>query len=127
MSGCRANFNELKGRVLKSVTVSPDEDEIIFDTVDGMAYKMYHIQDCCESVTVEDINGELDWLVGSEILIAEESTSDENPPDATPPEYQDSFTWTFYKIATAKGHVVIRWYGQSNGYYSESVAFFRID
>jgi hypothetical protein len=72
-----------------------------------------------------DIVGDLQDLIGTPLLMAEEVTneSDVNPEGVEVPEYQESFTWTFYKLATIKGYVTISWYGQSNGYYNESVSF----
>jgi hypothetical protein len=116
-----AELKDLIGKTLTKVEQVGD-DEIVFITNEGRRYKLYHSQDCCESVTVEDIVGDLADLVGEPILVAEEATSDRNPEGVTK-EYQDSFTWTFYKFATRKGYVDIRWYGESNGYYSESVDF----
>ncbi len=107
----------LKGKTLSSV--EGDDYELVFKTADGETYRMYHEQDCCESVRIEDIVGDLQDLVGSEILIAEE-VDGESPADF---EAYESYTWTFYKFATRKGYVDIRWLGQSNGYYSESVSF----
>ena len=123
------NFEEaLKGKVLAKIEGKKGDDEIIFTTMDGEVYKLYHSQDCCESVSVEDICGELDDLIGEPLLQVEEVSSDVNPPDANPEtiEYQDCFTWTFYKLGTIKGGVTIRWYGESNGYYSESVDFCKV-
>jgi hypothetical protein len=113
----------LIGKTLTSISVN--EDEIIFTCDNGEKYLMTHYQNCCESVTVEDIVGDINDLLNSPILIAREDTSNDNPEGFTK-EYQDSFTWTFYNIATARGHVTIRWYGESNGYYSESVDFKQI-
>lgn len=114
---------DLLGQTLEAIQLSPAKDELTFFLTPTTGYKLYHIQDCCESVYVEDIIGDLADLIGSPILQAEEVTSNENPPGVEPQEYQDSFTWTFYKLATIKGSVTIRWYGESNGYYSESVDF----
>lgn len=117
-----ADFSDLKGKTVLDIDKS--SDEITFVTDSGK-YKMYHSQDCCESVSIDEIHGDLDDLIGSPILLAEEVTSGENPPGVTK-DYQDSFTWTFYKLSTINGSVTIRWYGSSNGYYSESVSFSKV-
>ena len=119
-------FEELLGKTIKEIAgLEKGNDDVVFVLEDGIKYRMYHSQDCCESVSIEDIVGNVEDLIGSPILQAEEATSNENPTGIKPeyPEYQDNFTWTFYKLATVKGYVTIRWYGESNGYYSESVNF----
>lgn len=108
-------IGELVGLIM--VRVEKQGEEIYFHTDSGRRFVMMHEQDCCESVSIESITGNLEDLVGSPILVAEESTNHDSPKGEIP----DSFTWTFYKLATVKGWVDIRWYGESNGYYSESV------
>ena len=122
-------FAQLVGKTLKAIDVNSDRDEILFIADDGTSYRMYHSQDCCESVKVEDICGDLADLVGSPVVSAEEtSNSDSWPEGVAKPTYEDdSYTWTFYRIATAKGLVVIGWYGSSNGYYSEAVEFCMVE
>lgn len=112
-------FTDLVGKTLTMITSYPAE--MLFYCSDGSIYRMYHEQDCCEYVSVEDVTGDLDNLLGSPILTAEERTSVGGPK----PEHADygTCTWTFYELATIKGSVTIRWYGSSNGYYSESVTF----
>lgn len=118
------NFKEitaLMGKTLQKVERIGDE-EIFFTVSDDEVYKMYHEQDCCESVVIEDVCGDLQWLVGSPILRAEERTE-----DATNEAEYDSATWTFYELATLNGAVTIRWYGSSNGYYSERAHFSKVE
>lgn len=134
-----AEFKELIGKTL--VEINKTDDEIYFTCDDGSKYKMYHEQDCCEGVGIDDINGSLDDLIGSPITLAEESTSNEHTPERQAEKQKEkenaeandeywydsdeSFTWTFYKLATIKGYVDIKWFGSSNGYYSEGVDFIK--
>jgi hypothetical protein len=118
-------FNSLLGKTLKAV-YQTDNDVITFATEDGEEYQLYYEPDCCASCVVEDVVGDYNDLVGSPIIRAEENSSNENPEGVPVSDYQESFTWTFYRIGTAKGTVVIRWYGSSNGYYSESVSFRKV-
>lgn len=115
------NIESMIGKTFVSVEGSVGDGDLIFIADDGMKFVFNHHQDCCEGVvSIDDITGDLQDLVGEPLLVAEESTSNENPVGVEK-EYQDSFTWTFYKFATRKGYVDVRWYGESNGYYSESV------
>lgn len=115
-------FSDLMGETLVSVEgAQVGSDEVLFTTASGKRYRMRHYQDCCEHVRVEDVVGDVQDLVGSPITMADESTN--NDVHNGKPDYIDSHTWTFYKLATVKGYVDIRWLGESNGYYSEAVDF----
>jgi hypothetical protein len=124
-----AEFKDLVGKTLTEI--KNNGDELIFIVDDGTTYKMYHEQDCCESVYIEDINGDLDDLIGTPILLAEEVSnyepvSEEDKQKTKNADEWGSCTWSFYKLATIRGYVDIRWFGESNGYYSESVYFIQV-
>lgn len=109
-------YNVLIGLTFKSVE-KIGEDELRFTSECGRVFKFCHWQECCESVYIEDIVGDLSDLEGAPLLVAEEVVSDSEEIAFS------TETWTFYKFATKKGYVDVRWYGESNGYYSESVDF----
>lgn len=107
-------FSTLKG--MKFDTVRRDGDKIHFVLGSGKesGYTLLHIQDCCEHVYIESIDGgNIEDISGHVILDAYESKSrDDNAAE--------SGTWSFYIIRTMYDTVTIRFYGTSNGYYSES-------
>ena len=120
-----ANIKLLIGKTIKSIVVAEDNREVRFYCTDESSYLMYHSQDCCEDVWLDDVIGDdLQSLVGSEIQIAEVRTN--NDPEIKPKKedaYIDSVTWTFYELGSHSGRVTLRWCGTSNGYYSEEVDF----
>ena len=118
LKGSVKTFDDLLGRILYKVTAENDELRLYLTETNYV--KFYHEQDCCESVYIEDICGDLNDLVGEPLLMAEE-VSDEVYEAEHQRSDEESYTWTFYKFATRKGYVDVRWFGSSNGYYSESV------
>lgn len=121
------NFNILKGLTIISIDgLEDDSAEVLFTTSDGRRFEMSHSQDCCERVSIEDVCGDINDILNSPILLAEEITSEEDPEDIKKDYHDDRFAWTFYKLSTIKGDITIRWYGESNGYYSVSVNFFEV-
>ena len=120
--GSVRSVDELIGRTLYKV--SADNEELILYLSETNYVRFYHQQDCCESVYIESIVGDLEDLVGEPLLMAEEVSNYEAEPAH---DGEESYTWTFYKFATRKGYVDVRWYGSSNGYYSESVSVEVVD
>lgn len=87
----------LKGKIIEDIVINREKTEIIL-SVEGSGfyefYKFYHQKDCCESVWIEDIEGDLNDLLGYPILQAEKIT-EKNKNNS-----YESSTWTFYKLAT---------------------------
>lgn len=124
----RVEFETLLGKIFIDVEVVEGrigiDDHIIFTCLDGSQYLMCHMDDCCESVWLEDINGDVKCLLDRPITLAREETKN---ADKGPEGFDvESATWTFYSLSAGKGYVDIRWFGESNGYYSESVELYCI-
>ncbi len=115
---------ELKDLIGKTLTeVEYVEDEIRLLTTEGDKFTLVYLPDCCASCNITDVAGDLQDLVGTPIVMAEEvdNLTDDNETE------DESYTWTFMKFRTAKGDVTITWYGSSNGYYSESPSVLKND
>jgi hypothetical protein len=113
----QVDIKNMVGKVFTRVSGGVGDGELVFEN-DTERFVFFHYQDCCESVDINDIVGDLEDLVGEPLLIAEE-VSGMTEPDV---EHYESYTYTFYKFATRRGYVDVRWLGESNGYYSESVS-----
>ena len=120
-------IKDLLNKVFKSVEITnadPDDDYdyndcVVFTTVDDEVYVMMHSQDCCEHVYLESVDNDTTVLIGSQILVAEERKNSKK-------QLNGSETWTFYLLGTNEGCCNFRWYGSSNGYYSEGVNLYKI-
>lgn len=109
-----SEIENLIGKTILAVEGMEKESKKIIFRTDGGVLEMYHWQDCCESVYLEDVTGDPSDLIGGIVSVAEERTETRSGG------YGIS-EWTFYTIRTSKGDVDLRWYGSSNGYYSTSV------
>ena len=109
-----AKIADMVGKVFTSVKATGDT--MVFEN-ETDRYVFFHAQDCCESVGINDIVGDLSDLE-NEVLVTADEVEGQSLADF---EAYESYTWTFYKFATRKGYVDVRWLGESNGYYSESV------
>lgn len=111
---------DLLGRTFIKAEVRGGDQMILLHEANGGYFAIEHHQDCCEDVYIESIVGDLQDLVGTPITMAEQPNNfGENDPGPLS-KYDQSYSWSFFKLATVKGYVDIRFYGSSNGYYSET-------
>lgn len=111
-----AKFSDLVGKVIVQVDGLVEQSEkVTFTCDDGKKYTMFHEQECCEEVDLMDISGDIAWILNEKIVLAEERRLESRRCE--------SMTWTFYELVTLKGSITLRWFGTSNGYYSEEVSF----
>ena len=143
-------LNELIGKTISFIELKEEKEEIVgfsdsadseteddtyeitelhphivsFVTNENEVYLFYHDQDCCESVYLVDICGDLEDLLHTPILQATEECNSKLPDEG---RYCDvTHTWSFYRFTTIKGTVVFRWFGGSSGYYSERIQIERV-
>jgi len=93
-------------------------DIVVLGFANGSVLRILHAPDCCETVWLADLNGDLDDLVGHPVPIVEIRSQD--MADDDPAKNDESGTWTFVTLRGIKSSVDMRWCGTSNGYYSEA-------
>lgn len=122
-------LKEMVGMTFTSVVLDEERGAINFYVDGDNFYTLTHKQECCENVYIESIVGDLSDLLLNPILEASEVTNKDLPvpKEILEDKYWDDnpYTWTFYKFATIRGHVDIRFFGTSNGFYSEGVSVYK--
>ena len=121
----QSNIKKLVGETLVGVVlnyIDTDEkgDVIMLTTKSGRKFKIYHEQDCCEVVKIQDTEGNWHDLLGKVIVDASEETE----CDVCESEEiycEESWTKTTLTFKVNDATVISRWIGTSNGYYSERV------
>lgn len=114
----------LLGKTITGIlNMEPNSGNIQICLSDGSIWTLYHSQDCCECVQVHSIVGVRDVILNSPVVFTNhEELYNQDPPGCSN-DGAESWTWTIFTIATEKGSLVIRWLGESNGYYGETVDF----
>lgn len=103
----------LSGEVIKNFIGEKAGELCRVEFESGNVLELFHDQDCCECVVIEDIQGEPVQLIGKTLEYVDEEIEDGN--------VGESSTRTTYTFKTSNYMLKIIWLGESNGYYSESV------
>ena len=108
-----SKFEQIQGMTITAV-VYKESNESLLIHLNTHVLEMIHHQDCCEAVYLADVVGSFEDLIGYPLLEVSESIVDIATEDM-------SSTTSYYNFRTVKASVQLRWVGESNGYYSETV------
>lgn len=123
-------LKEMVGQTIVEINgMKEGSERVTLISKEGNKLVLWYEHDCCASCDIAQVDGDPLDLLGLPLLMAEEVTGesvgqneDLNADGEPHGEWHDSHTWTFYKFATVAGYVTLRWYGSSNGYYSETTS-----
>jgi len=113
-------FSDLVGHTLTSITHEKEHalrfrgETLVFQSKTAKWTQNFHADENDLDIYIESIVGDFKDLLETPILVAEECTGS-----------CEEGTYTFYKLATVRGWVDIRWVGESNGYYSETMETYK--
>jgi len=115
-------FKKMVGEIISEITLKTDDnnyEQLIFKTESGKIFKMFHENDCCEIVYLEDvIGGRLTDLLGETVVDVDIKTNSIKNNKNT----EIYIEYYFYEIKTNENTITLRWYGDSE-YYSAYVDF----
>lgn len=138
------DISELKGLVITGFNFTNDEMALRCEDCRGYTpgthrfpvrgFRFFHNRDCCESVTIVSVEGDLAKVLYAEVLEATQDADNsgvgwrpewgEKPADCYTDE---SVTRTVFTFHTKDATLRVVWIGTSNGYYSESVDMEELD
>ena len=114
-------LDSLVGEKLRYVDVmlgTEDEECVLMLTTEsGRTLKFHHYRECCESVEIENTEGNWLRIIGRPIVKTDyilERSDDDNP-------MVNSWTRTTLIFCTDRHTVTTVWFGESNGYYGEEI------
>ena len=110
------NIDQIKGMTITAV-VYKEVNESLLIHLNTHVLEMIHHQDCCETVYLADVVGSFEDLIGYPLLEVSETFVDIGS------KHMFS-TASCYNFRTVKASVQLRWVGESNGYYSETVDYY---
>lgn len=117
----RTNLPILNTRIL---SIESDTEEVRIVLADGRNVRLYHCQDCCESVEIAQIDGDLQRLVGHELQAAYMTYEEKDPAGMDWCDRLDvCLAHNFLHLRSHAGDVCVRWDGWQSGYYSDSITF----